>query len=119
MAKVTEKILINFDLFEKEFDECDNTINIDEKYKKFLYNFLSTNNTLDTNDIENLNIDYINRLIYILENINLGYAGNANIANVEGYEELIEIYRFNVIKANLDKVKNYVKDDKKASLMFF
>lgn len=119
MNNVNEKTFINFDLFEEEFEKCNDTSSVDGEYKKFLYKFLSTDFNLNREDIENLNIEYINRLIYILENINLGYAGNSNIANEKGYEELIEIYRFNVIKANLSKAKNYVKDDKKASLMFF
>lgn len=95
-------------------------LNEDTYLKKFLYKMFSSNNILNKDDIKNLNIEYIEDLINILEILSNNNMKVVDLnVNEEMYKEVIGIYRFENLLFNLTNCKPNKNNNIKASYMFF
>ena len=97
--------------------EVDENINYSD-YEVFMHNFLGANNELNKTNINNLNIDYIKRLRYILETFSL-YDNNSKLLDNNDYISFINIYRIDSLIMNLKNLDTVsTKQAVPKSLMF-
>lgn len=98
-----DNFIINIDKFKENIKSLPD-INIDsstKKFEKFIFNFFSSNDILERSDIENLDLDFVQRLSDLLEAMTFNLI---DYKDWDDYKSLVEIYRFNSVNTNISNI---------------
>lgn len=115
-----EYSIIDFNKVNEMFENINETHNNLDKveFEKFLYNLLSINNLLTNDDILELDLDYINRIFYVLDRISFRRK-NESLLNNKDYLALLDLYRFDTMYQNIENSKHIKNNLISKSLMLY